>query len=453
MTVILFGVDSPLFTLFHKKNNNIMMTKIFTKKPALIAIVLMSWLPMKAQLELLLNNDFDNNLDNWELWETDTHGTVDIDSTAQLHGDKSAHIQITTTGGGAGWELGFAQGLPDGLKGNTTYYVSFLAKASQNASIDLVIQETEEPWDNLFTKAVTLTTTPQIYQDTFVLSTDAACNFVFQLGAIGDAEIWIDDVHLLEGNNVEEPEVSPGEKLTNNFFNFQLTDWQLWENPTYGQAAIDDSGVLEGPNSVKINITTAGSGEAWELGLAQAIDGGVESGKTYIVSCQAKASEETTIEMVVQQSNSPWGAVFSSTLNLTTAPQTFTETFVAAADEDVNFVFQMGSIGNATVWVDDVHLIDTSVDGIREILPPVTTTVTPNPFDDITTIGFELPKGQNVNIAVYDLRGELVKPVVEKDFPAGKNNFSVDMTGQPAGVYFCQIKTITGIKTVRLVLN
>lgn len=65
----------------------------------------------------------------------------------------------------------------------------------------------------------------------------------------------------------------------------------------------------------------------------------------------------------------------------------------------------------------------------------------PNPFPVETTISFTLQKGGHVRLAVYDLRGVLMRSLVSKIFPAGLREIpfvSVDQRGQrlASGIYF-----------------
>ena len=430
------------------------MKKLFTKKNAIMGILMMGIIHLSAQ-ELLLNTDFDDNLANWELWESSTKGTVDIDSTEQLNGVKSAHLQITLTGGGAQWEFGFAQGLPNGLSADTSYYVSFMAKASQNTSIELIIQESESPWGGLFTKTVNLTTEPQMFVDSFLLSSAASCNLVFQMGAIGEAQIWIDNVHLVKGQGIDPgPELDPDEKLSNNFFNEQLNDWQVWESNTTGNLEIDASGVLEGNNSASVLIASAGGGEAWELGLAQAVKDGILEGKYYIISFQAVASEATSIDVVIQQLHDPWAAIYTKSWELDTTPKTFVDTFEVTASMDVNFVFQLGAIGVAEVWLDDVHLIERTSTYTNDVFSDDSFQMInfPNPFLSQTSVDFVLRKREWVSIAVFDVQGKKITET-EAIYNAGENIVPLDFTDMTAGLYFCTLHTTRYSKTIKIILQ
>ncbi|MCH9008442.1 T9SS type A sorting domain-containing protein, partial [candidate division KSB1 bacterium] len=69
----------------------------------------------------------------------------------------------------------------------------------------------------------------------------------------------------------------------------------------------------------------------------------------------------------------------------------------------------------------------------------------PNPFNPSTQINFNLPKKSMVTIRIYNLRGELVHTLVEKEVEPGKHKIvwnGKNQNGIPvaSGVYFYRIK-------------
>lgn len=77
----------------------------------------------------------------------------------------------------------------------------------------------------------------------------------------------------------------------------------------------------------------------------------------------------------------------------------------------------------------------------------------PNPFNPSTTIKFDLPKGTDVKIAVYNLIGQEVTTLVNMHMPAGAYSISWDATNFASSVYFYRINagTFTDIKKMVLV--
>jgi len=83
----------------------------------------------------------------------------------------------------------------------------------------------------------------------------------------------------------------------------------------------------------------------------------------------------------------------------------------------------------------------------------------PNPFPVETTISFTLLKGGHVRLAVYDLRGVLMRPLLSKILPAGLREIpfiAVDRRGQrlASGIYFAVLvlndKTVVAGKMLLL---
>ncbi len=64
----------------------------------------------------------------------------------------------------------------------------------------------------------------------------------------------------------------------------------------------------------------------------------------------------------------------------------------------------------------------------------------PNPFTDITTIVFTLPRASKVELALYDLSGRLVRRVLEGEFSAGEYHLPVDASDMSSGIYILTMK-------------
>ena len=69
----------------------------------------------------------------------------------------------------------------------------------------------------------------------------------------------------------------------------------------------------------------------------------------------------------------------------------------------------------------------------------------PNPFNPATTIRFDLPKESHVEIAIYNVMGQKVATLTDKDFSAGSHQVLWDGKndmGQAvsSGIYLCRIK-------------
>ncbi len=64
----------------------------------------------------------------------------------------------------------------------------------------------------------------------------------------------------------------------------------------------------------------------------------------------------------------------------------------------------------------------------------------PNPFNPVATIPVTLAQAAPVRLGLYDLRGRLVRTLVEGVLPAGRTEFALRADDLPSGAYFCALK-------------
>ncbi len=75
----------------------------------------------------------------------------------------------------------------------------------------------------------------------------------------------------------------------------------------------------------------------------------------------------------------------------------------------------------------------------------------PNPFNPSTQIRFDLPFAGHVQLAVHNLRGELVRKLVAGELPAGSHSFVFDGSGLASGIYLYRLQA-EGYAAVRKML-
>jgi hypothetical protein len=73
----------------------------------------------------------------------------------------------------------------------------------------------------------------------------------------------------------------------------------------------------------------------------------------------------------------------------------------------------------------------------------------PNPFTSSTTIDYDVPQTQHIAIRIYDIRGRLIKTLMNEEQNAGYKSITWDGTNDDgekvsAGVYFYQMHTSNG---------
>ena len=76
----------------------------------------------------------------------------------------------------------------------------------------------------------------------------------------------------------------------------------------------------------------------------------------------------------------------------------------------------------------------------------------PNPFNPYTNIRFSIPKSEHVSINVYNIRGELIKSLIDREMEPGSYKINFDGNGLASGMYFYKITagSFTGMKKMIL---
>jgi len=77
-------------------------------------------------------------------------------------------------------------------------------------------------------------------------------------------------------------------------------------------------------------------------------------------------------------------------------------------------------------------------------------TAYPNPFNSSIVIEYELNNSETVEITIYNPLGKQIK-TIEKKQSQGKQQVVWDAEGLPAGIYFCVLKTKSGMQTMKMI--
>lgn len=75
----------------------------------------------------------------------------------------------------------------------------------------------------------------------------------------------------------------------------------------------------------------------------------------------------------------------------------------------------------------------------------------PNPYTTETTLEYELHQSSYVQMSLYNHLGKKVTDLVSKNQSEGKHEIKLNGNNLPAGVYFCTLKTHTGIAVKKLI--
>jgi hypothetical protein len=77
----------------------------------------------------------------------------------------------------------------------------------------------------------------------------------------------------------------------------------------------------------------------------------------------------------------------------------------------------------------------------------------PNPFNPSTTIRFDTPSSGRVKLAVYNLRGELMRTLMDGEIAAGYHTINFEMTGMASGIYFYKMEAGAFTATRKMILQ
>ena len=76
----------------------------------------------------------------------------------------------------------------------------------------------------------------------------------------------------------------------------------------------------------------------------------------------------------------------------------------------------------------------------------------PNPFNSLTRIHFQLPRKGHVRLALLNIRGQVVRELVNGDYNAGYHHVEIDVDDLPTGMYFYHLEADQFSGTRKLVL-
>jgi hypothetical protein len=76
----------------------------------------------------------------------------------------------------------------------------------------------------------------------------------------------------------------------------------------------------------------------------------------------------------------------------------------------------------------------------------------PNPFNPVTKIYYELPKTSSVELNVYDVLGNRIETLVNRENTAGSHEIEFTATGLTSGIYFYRLKAGNFVDIKKMIL-
>lgn len=111
---------------------------------------------------------------------------------------------------------------------------------------------------------------------------------------------------------------------------------------------------------------------------------------------------------------------------------------------------------NATGWGEfsDVWKFNSMTVDVKEESIPTKTELLqnyPNPFNAGTEISFNLAEQSFVTLTIYNILGKEIELLTHKEHPPGNYKIYWNPDSVPSGVYFCQLKTNSYNKLIKLI--
>ena len=138
--------------------------------------------------------------------------------------------------------------------------------------------------------------------------------------------------------------------------------------------------------------------------------------------------------------------------------------FFAVSQTDTLYVSIKTESNTEELINQNIYLGKVYIDGIT---PEIDTTTPglydfsmncyPNPFNPETTIEFNLPSDQNVNLSIYNVRGQLIKTLSNEHLKKGKHSFVFDGKDRDtkalsSGIYFARLKSKNYNSVIKILL-
>ncbi|MGM0588268.1 MAG: T9SS type A sorting domain-containing protein [Bacteroidota bacterium] len=76
----------------------------------------------------------------------------------------------------------------------------------------------------------------------------------------------------------------------------------------------------------------------------------------------------------------------------------------------------------------------------------------PNPFNPSTTIPFDVPNASPVKLELFNINGQKVSTLIDKNMPAGRHSTSFNANGLPTGIYFYRLQVNSIVYVNKMIL-
>ncbi len=337
--------------------------------------------PLPEGTELIANYNFNDGLNHWEFYSQDPgYAHYELDGTGVINGPNSVKITVDTTYNGyPSGRIALFQNVP--MENGKEYYLTFKIRSSKVIDGNAIwwcmydTLETQKYYSGMWGQVTLDKDTTIKFETTFTADfSDPTTDFSIDLAGIpSDSTIlWIDDIHLIKlgVEDIQDPLPDGTELIANYNFNDGLNGWMFNSADSLAKATyeLDQSGVINGPNSVKVHMDTcAGGSPSGRVALYTEVP--IEAGQEYYITFKIKATEDV----------SPWDLYWVFYDSVETGsyyppPDWTVATWSMEKDSiykfEVNYTpdisdpkayfsidFAYMNTGPIDFWLDDIHLI------------------------------------------------------------------------------------------------
>ncbi|MBN2009887.1 carbohydrate binding domain-containing protein [candidate division KSB1 bacterium] len=403
--------------------------------------------PVTVSPNLMKNAGFEKGAKYWNKTGPYPAEATFALTTDDVHNGNYAMVVDVKTPGVNAWDAQLSQGNLL-LKTGKNYHASFWAK-KDGAPTELgpaIINATDYTLYALET--ITLTDTWQQFEFNFTVPANVTTSFNFGMGG-QTGTFYYDDFVLTA------PDAQQSNQVMNADFSSGIDAWIFNTfSPANARAAVENGELV-------VSIINGGV-NTWDVHVGQA-GVTIEKGKEYTVTFDAYAAAPRDIFAFVGKNATPWNVYSNNnTLSLSTKRQTYSYSFTMndPTDNAARLGFDIGSASDDVVF-DNVFLsagawpaaVTTQTDNTPRSFSLFQNS--PNPFNPSTVITYQLPMISNVNLSVYNLKGQLVRTLIKAKQDAGYHFIEWDGADESgavvsSGLYLYRLHAGDNIQTRRM---
>ncbi|MBN1756648.1 S8 family peptidase [bacterium] len=240
--------------------------------------------------------------------------------------------------------------------------------------------------------------------------------------------------------------VNRGTETISNFYTAVYCDWDIH----YASETWYDQGNFSGTNDWVYMFDSDSpplhNGYVGLVGLTPSANGSMVENAVYVYPSGGGMGWDDTVKFnfmngsFFDASGTPaddWSTIlFSGPFTLAPGERTRVGYAIVAGTSLSNFESNAGSA--RAQWT-SVSVIETQSLNIPQKItldPPY-----PNPFNHKTRISFSIPGDMPVELAIYDIRGRIIRTIVKSPLGGGDHHYYLEASNLASGVYLCRLRT------------